>query len=170
MTPPSDNQIFSFQSPDNSPGFLLWQVSNLWQRKMNAGLSGLGLTHVQFVLLAGIVWLSQSKETITQAKLANHAKTDIMMTSKVLRALEKRGLVKRETDARDTRAKSLAITSEGYNLTLEAIKIVENIDTDFFQSLHEQAGDFNNYLLSILGRRAQESGTLNGESGIGNRE
>ncbi|NJL10868.1 MAG: MarR family transcriptional regulator [Calothrix sp. SM1_7_51] len=119
---------------------------------MNAGLSGLGLTHVQFVLLAGIVWLSQSRETITQAKLASHAKTDIMMTSKVLRALEKRSLVKRETDARDTRAKSLTVTPEGYNLTIEAMKIVETIDSDFFTSVGEQVGDLNNYLLSILGR------------------
>ncbi len=152
MTRQPDNRIFPFESPDDSSGFLLWQVSNLWQRKMNAELSNLGLTHVQFVLLAGIVWLSSAKETITQARLAAHAKTDIMMTSKVLRALEKRGLVKRETDSRDTRAKSLTITSEGYELTLEAIKIVDKIDNDFFQSLGEQIGDFNHHLLSILGR------------------
>lgn len=54
----SREQNFQFASPDDSPGFLLWQVSNLWQRKMKAELSDLGLTHVQFVLLAGIVWLN----------------------------------------------------------------------------------------------------------------
>jgi DNA-binding MarR family transcriptional regulator len=144
------NQVFQFETPDDSSGFLLWQVSNLWQRKMNAGLNELGLTHVQFVLLAGIVWLTQDKETITQAKLAAHAKTDIMMTSKVLRALEQRGLIRRETDAKDTRAKSLSITSEGYNLTLEAIKVVDKIDNDFFSTLGQDVGDFNKHLLSIL--------------------
>jgi hypothetical protein len=45
---------------------------------MKAGLSGLELTHVQFVLLAGIVWLNQQGESVTKAKLAAHAKTDIM--------------------------------------------------------------------------------------------
>jgi DNA-binding MarR family transcriptional regulator len=146
----TNNQIFQFESPDNSPGFLLWQVSNLWQRKMNSGLSKLGLTHVQFVLLAGIVWLSKGQETVTQAKLASHAKTDIMMTSKVIRALEQRGLVKREVDSKDTRAKSLTITPEGHDLTVAAIHIVDRIDNDFFSTLDEHRADLNSHLLKIL--------------------
>jgi len=143
------NQIFQFESPDDSPGFLLWQVSNLWQRKMNAGLNRLGLTHVQFVLLAGLIWLSERKETVTQARLAANAKTDIMMTSKVLRVLEQRGLIKRETDVNDTRAKSLTITKEGYELTLEAIKLVDQIDNDFFNALGQNVAELNKKLQII---------------------
>jgi DNA-binding MarR family transcriptional regulator len=150
LNSPRTNQVFQFESPDNSPGFLLWQVSNLWQRKMNSGLSKLGLTHVQFVLLAGIIWLSENQESVTQAKLAAHAKTDIMMTSKVLRALEQRGLIKRETDSKDTRAKSLTVTKEGYDLTAAAIHIVDRIDNDFFSGLREQVTDFNSHLLKII--------------------
>lgn len=144
------NTVIHFESPDDSPGFLLWQVSNLWQRKMNAGLNHLGLTHVQFVLLAGIVWLSQKEETITQARLAAHAKTDIMMTSKVLRALEKRGLIKRETNSKDTRAKSLKITPEGYELTVAANQIVDSIDRTFFSILETHIQDFNSYLINVV--------------------
>ena len=149
MTLLGKNQIFPFESPDDSPGFLLWQVSNLWQRKMNAGLSVLGLTHVQFVLLAGLIWLSQEKETVTQSMLAAHAKADIMMTSKVLRVLEQKGLIKRETDVKDTRAKSLTITKQGYELTLEAIKLVEQIDHDFFNALGQNLTDINKNLQVI---------------------
>jgi DNA-binding MarR family transcriptional regulator len=145
-----NTQIFQFESPDNSPGFLLWQVSNLWQRKMNSGLSKLGLTHVQFVLLAGVVWLSKRQESVTQAKLAAHAKTDIMMTSKVIRALEQRGLVKREIDSKDTRAKSLTITPEGHDLTVAAIHVVDRIDNDFFNTLNDHLADLNSHLLKIL--------------------
>ncbi len=144
------NTVFQFQSPDDSPGFLLWQVSNLWQRKMNAGLNQLGLTHVQFVLLAGIIWLSQAEETITQARLAAHAKTDIMMTSKVLRALEKRGLIKRETNSKDTRSKSLKITPEGYEITVSATQIVDAIDRNFFGILDNHIHEFNEHLVSIV--------------------
>ena len=150
MTIPEKNQVFQFESPDDSPGFSLWQVSNLWQRKMNAGLNHLGLTHVQFVLLAGIVWLCQGEETVTQARLAAHSKTDIMMTSKVLRALEQRGLIRRETDTKDTRAKSLTITQSGYDLTIEAIKVVDKIDNEFFSFLGQKVADFNKYLHLIL--------------------
>jgi DNA-binding MarR family transcriptional regulator len=142
--------VFQFENPDDSPGFLLWQVSNLWQRKMNSGLKKLGLTHVQFVLLAGIIWLSQGQQTVTQAKLAAHAKADIMMTSKVLRALEQRGLIKRETDSKDTRAKSLTITKEGYDLAVEAIHVVDKVDSDFFRTLNDQVTDLNSHLLKII--------------------
>jgi DNA-binding MarR family transcriptional regulator len=147
MTP--KNQVFQFKTPDDSPGFLLWQVSNLWQRKMNAELNHLGLTHVQFVLLAGLVWLNQSQETVTQAKLAAHAKTDIMMTSKVLRALENRGLLTREPNTKDTRSKSLTITQKGYELTIAATKVVDQIDHKFFSALEKQLGNFNQNLRSI---------------------
>jgi DNA-binding MarR family transcriptional regulator len=143
-------QIFQFASPDDSPGFLLWQVSNLWQRKMKAGLSGLGLTHVQFVLLAGIVWLNQKGESVTQAALAAHAKTDVMMTSKVLRTLEQKGLVKRETLATDTRAKSLTTTSQGYQLFKEAIRIVDRIDNEFFEVSGCQLKNLNECLQAVL--------------------
>lgn len=149
MTSTPKNEVFPFKSPDNSPGFLLWQVSNLWQKKMNADLNPLGLTHVQFVLLAGLVWLNQSQETVTQAKLAAHAKTDIMMTSKVLRSLENRGLLKREPNPKDSRSNLLTITQKGYDLTVEAINIVDQIDKKFFSALEKELGNFNQNLRSI---------------------
>ena len=150
MEPEHQSQIFQFASPDDSPGFLLWQVSNLWQRKMKAGLSSLGLTHVQFVLIAGIVWLNQKGEVVTQAALAAHAKTDVMMTSKVLRALEKKSLVKRNLHAKDTRAKSLTITSQGDQLFKEAIRIVDRIDNEFFAVSGWTLQDLNSCLQAVL--------------------
>ena len=42
---------------DDSPGFLLWQVTNKWQAAQRAALKPFGLTHVQFVLLASLTWL-----------------------------------------------------------------------------------------------------------------
>ena len=138
-----DEKIFQFESPNHHSGFLLWQVSNLWQRKMKDGLSHLGLTHVQFVLLAGIAWLNREDNPVTQARLSAHAKTDVMMTSKVLRTLEQKGLVKRETHATDTRAKSLMMTDEGYQILVEAIQIVGQIDNDFFQNIGQQISGFN---------------------------
>ena len=91
---PSPNKIpTKFEKPDESPGFLLWQTINLWQRKMRAALRESGLTHVQFVLPASTVWLNDHGSEATQvliARFAPHA--DVMMTSQVLRSLEKRAL------------------------------------------------------------------------------
>jgi hypothetical protein len=44
--------------PEDSPGFLLWHVTLRWQREIAAALAPLGLTHVQFVLLAAAWWLN----------------------------------------------------------------------------------------------------------------
>ncbi|MBA2597772.1 MAG: MarR family transcriptional regulator [Chloroflexota bacterium] len=126
-----------YRTPGESPGFLLWQVTNLWQRRQRAALKPLGLTHVQFVLLAGIVWLSRENEVVTQSRLAHHAQTDPMMTSQVVRILEQKGLVVRTPHPRDTRANCLRATPQGMELTRQAMLLVEETDEAFFSALQE---------------------------------
>ncbi len=41
---------FEFKHPDQSPGFLLWQLTNQWQRLQRSALAKLNLTHGQFVV------------------------------------------------------------------------------------------------------------------------
>ena len=143
------SSVFQFQSPDDSPGFLLWQVSNLWQRKLNAGLRQMNLTHVQFVLLAVSEWLGYNHDLVTQVQLAAQAKTDIMMTSNVLKSLEKKGLVSRTPHPTDTRAKCVALTGEGHKVLLKAIKFVDRIDNEFFAALGDSVSDFNSLLIAL---------------------
>src|SRR2546421_9579490 len=116
-----------------SPGFLLWRVTLRWQRAMVAALRPLELTHVQFVLLASAWWLTQvAGETPTQRRLAEHAATDPMMTSQVLRTLEAKALIKRSTSPEDSRARRLTVTSRGAALARRAIAVVEAADSQFF--------------------------------------
>jgi len=119
--------------PGQSPGFLLWQVTNRWQRSIVAALKPLGLTHVQFVLLASVWWLSRhGGEPPTQRQVADHAGTDAMMTSQVVRALERRGLVRRGRDPQDGRIWRVAGTAPGARLAEQAIDVVEAADRAFF--------------------------------------
>ncbi len=119
--------------PSESPGFLLWRVTLRWQRTVAAALRPLGLTHVQFVLLACTWWLTQvARERPTQRRLADFAATDPMMTSQVIRVLEARGLVRRAADPHDSRALQLTATGAGARLAREAIKVVEAADAEFF--------------------------------------
>ena len=97
-------------NPGESPGFLLWHATLRWQREIAAALSPLDLTHVQFVLLACAWWLNTRGEEPNQLALARQAGTDVKMTSQVLRALEAKGLIEREVDPADTRAKRLRVT------------------------------------------------------------
>src|SRR5215470_490872 len=121
--------------PADSPGFVLWHVTLRWQRDIAAALAPLGLTHVQFVLLASTWWLNCRGEDPNQLALARHAGTDVKMTSQVLRKLEAKGLIQRETDAADTRAKRLRATSRGAELARQAIAAVEAADAKFFQPI-----------------------------------
>ncbi len=147
---PDNKDLFQVESPEESPGFLLWQVSSLWQRQINAGLRRFDLTHAQFVLLASLAWLVSDNKPITQVELASHAKMDVMMASNVLRTLEDKGLILRNPHPTDTRAKSLAITDKGRALAGEVVRVVENIDREFFSKLGADASNFNRQLLALV--------------------
>ncbi|MGQ4335402.1 MarR family winged helix-turn-helix transcriptional regulator [Streptomyces hayashii] len=120
-------------SPGDSPGLLLWHATLRWQRDLAAVLAPLGLTHVQFVLLACAWWLNSQGEHPNQLTLARQAGTDVKMTSQVLRTLEQKGLVEREVDPADTRAKRLRVTDAGADLAPRAIAAFELADARFFQ-------------------------------------
>jgi DNA-binding MarR family transcriptional regulator len=137
-------------APDESPGFLLWRVTLRWQRAMVGALRPLRLTHVQFVLLASAWWLTRvAGEKPSQRRLAEHAATDPMMTSQVLRVLESRGFVTRVADPDDSRALRLAVTELGARLAQKAIRVVEAADAEFF----ERVGDRGS-MLRLLRRLA----------------
>jgi DNA-binding MarR family transcriptional regulator len=121
--------------PNDSPGFLLWHATLRWQRGVARALRPLDLTHVQFVLLACTWWLNEQGERPNQVALAAQAGTDIKMTSQVLRSLERKGLIEREIDAADTRARRLRVTRRGKGLAPHAIAVVEQVDSDFFADL-----------------------------------
>jgi len=112
---------------------VLWRATLAWQREMRAALAPHGLTHVQFVLLASLWWLSEQGDPPTQKALADQAGTDAMMTSQVLRKLEAAGLIERNPHPRDSRARLLAVTPEGREKLAEALKDVEAADARFFR-------------------------------------
>jgi DNA-binding MarR family transcriptional regulator len=95
------------------------------------------LTHVQFVLLASLWWLEDNYAPPTQAQLAQHAGTDAMMTSQVIRKLERRGLVDRHPDPVDSRARRLQLTITGAALLTSALADVEATDDAYFVTLEQ---------------------------------
>jgi DNA-binding MarR family transcriptional regulator len=131
-----------FANADDSTGLILWRVTNAWQAAQRATLKPFGLTHVQFVLLASLTWLGTAVPTaggLTQNELAVHAGTDPMMTSQVLRTLERKGLVSRNSHPSDGRAKLLAATPAGKALANRANAAVEACDAAFFRPLSNRA-------------------------------
>ncbi|MDX6204238.1 MAG: hypothetical protein QOF39_295 [Frankiales bacterium] len=140
-----------FESAGQSPGLLLWQVTNRWQQAQRATLKPYGLTHVQFVVLASLTYLA-TDGPVTQKALADHAALDPMMTSQVLRALETAGLLTRADHPSDRRAKALAVTAEGRALANRTVKAVEACDAEFFAPLGRSDG-LTSALATLLGSR-----------------
>lgn len=120
-----------------------------WQREIKRSLKPIGLTHMQFVILANTYWLYLQNKQVTQIEIAQQAKMDTMMTSNVIRTLEKKGLVKRKEHRTDTRAKTVALTKKGFNNLKKAVEIVENFDRAFFKNL-KNTKQFNHELLALM--------------------
>ncbi len=144
------NSDFLYEKPEVSSGFLLWQVTNLWQREIKKAMEKYDLTHSQFVLLASIHWFSLNNQNATQILLSNHTKIDPMTTSTVLRTLQAKALITRQEHETDTRAKTVILTEAGLQKIKPAIVTVEQFDKLFFGILGNQTEDFNNKLITLL--------------------
>ncbi len=141
---------FHFKSPKDSPGYLLGQVTMLWQRKQKKVLDPLDLTQTQFVLLAALGWLSKKSTAVTQVDIANQSNSDRMMVSKVLRTLEEKGFITRQEHETDTRAKTIRLTSSGEVVLQKALIEIENADLAFFNALNDELSLFNQNMVKLI--------------------
>ncbi len=138
-----DKIKFIFKSPDKSPGYLLGQLTLLWQRKLKKVLDPLDLTHTQFILLTSIAWLTNKNDCVTQVEIANRNNFDRMMVSKVLRTLQTKKLITRQEHDTDTRAKTVNLTTDGKKVLQTALTKVEKADIEFFSDIDKKLADFN---------------------------
>lgn len=146
-----------FEQADDSPGFLLWQTTSVWQKGIRRALEPFGLTHPQFVLLFSCHYLNEQGEwagRLTQIQLAQNVRMDVNVTSQVLRKLEQQGYVRRGPHPTDTRAHAIVPTPEGSDLAIRAVQAVEAADRAFFSVL----GTEKRQLLGMLRRLAGDRG------------
>ncbi|WP_342553387.1 MarR family transcriptional regulator [Paenibacillus sp. FSL R7-0652] len=130
-----------YTNPQDSPGYLLWQVTTMWQKEVRRVLEPLNLTQPQFILLHTCLWLNERDvegKGVTQVQIAQFANVDVNVTSQVLRALEKRGYITRARHQTDTRANIITTTPEGTKLAIEGMNLVEESDKNFFELLADR--------------------------------
>jgi len=140
MSIPDDSD--ESEVPTLGAGFMLWQVTNGWQRVIRAALAPTGLTYVQIVLLAGLKDKLVEGAAVSQSALAQALGADPMMTSQVLRTLETAGLVKRERNPADTRSRLLSLTAEGKVQLTAALPLIDAVDREFFDALGRREDKF----------------------------
>ncbi len=131
----SEASAFRHARADDSPGFLLWKLTTLWQQRLATVLDAHGLTHTQFVILASLRWFEEQAEPPSQSHLVAHTRMDKMTLSKALRRLEQAALVKRSPSRADSRAVTVAFTARGRKLIRAAVAEIEEADARFFSCL-----------------------------------
>jgi DNA-binding MarR family transcriptional regulator len=138
--------------PLASPGFWLHHAALVWRQEVDTRLKPVGLTPTQFSILASTSWLTDQQGPPTQQQVAEQSGADRMMTSRIVAALEFRGLLVRHDDDHDARAKRLAVTAAGKRLVLRAVRILAGIDEDFFGTGTERQ-ELRDRLQAIAARR-----------------
>jgi DNA-binding MarR family transcriptional regulator len=138
------------ENDKQTPGLLLWQVTQEWQRKINEVLAPHEIPHAQFVLLVIILWHTINNEEVTQAKLAQMSHLDKMTVSKSLRKLEADRLVSREAHISDSRVWSLKLTKTGLQTAKRLVRQAEAADKEFFGGLAKSDQKVLTQMLAIL--------------------
>lgn len=146
----NDYEVFKNDKPEKNTGYLIWQVSNIRQRIINNGLRELELTYPQFVILSSIQWLKRSNEIVNQVKVIHFTKMDKSVVSSVLKVLEKRDIVIREVDQKDTRAKKLELSEIGFSKLEKALSLIKKIDKVFFNQNKFDIENFNKALIQLI--------------------
>jgi DNA-binding MarR family transcriptional regulator len=113
MTTPTD-------IPPPSIGFLVWHLTLRWRAELDRSLAPLGLTSAQYAVLASLYGLSQNGARPSQRQLADFAGLEPMHVSKLVRALQRAGLVERAGNPTDTRAVQLQVTDRGVQVVTAA--------------------------------------------------
>lgn len=150
MTKVNFKEISIHDTPEVSPGFLLWRASTLWRRAIEDVLKPLGLTHPQFVILAVVGWMTKEGDQVSQAVIAREAGLDPNTTSQILRGLQEKKLIERSSSL-DQRSKSPSLTERGAQLLAKALPTVEGADHLFFKSRKLKKG-----ALEVLQKLAKE--------------
>jgi DNA-binding MarR family transcriptional regulator len=132
--------------PPPSLGYLVWHLTLRWRAELDRSLAPLGLTSAQYAVLASLYGLSQGGARPSQRELADFAGLEPMHVSKLVRALQRAGLVARAGNPTDTRAVQLSVTDRGVQVVTAArAKVLE---------LEEQR------LAPLGGRGSQQSAQL----------
>lgn len=99
--------------PAPSTGYLVWHLSTRWRVALDRALAPLGLTASRYAVLASLYGLTRDGAQPSQRELADFSGFDPMYVSKLIRALEREGLVERTANPADPRAVQLAVTEQG---------------------------------------------------------
>jgi DNA-binding MarR family transcriptional regulator len=151
------------RGPQDSAGFLMWHLTLRWRAAVDRALAPLGLTHAGYVVLASLYWLTSTGDRPNQRRLAEHCALEPMTISKSVRALEEAGLVVRNPDPLDARARLLVLSEHGEGTFREAVRVVHGVEAAFLSALGPEVSSFKDQLRTLLRAAGPPSPPPDGE-------
>ncbi|WP_164736648.1 MarR family winged helix-turn-helix transcriptional regulator [Pararhodobacter zhoushanensis] len=112
----------------NTLGALVWQLSTRWRSAVDRAVAPMGLTQAQYTALSTLAAMRTRGESPSQRALAEQMGISPIFASKLLRALEAQGLIRRADHPQDARAFSLTLSRTGQTqlaLAQEAVRALE---------------------------------------------
>ena len=135
-------------------GALVWQLAMRWRSAVDRAVAPLGLTHAQYVALASLRGLTARGEKPSQRRLALWTGLGTIYVSKLVRTLERDGLIVRSPDPTDARAVQITLTERGRDTADRAIPIVRALDRELTAVLggpgSDQVGALGDALRTLL--------------------
>lgn len=144
------NQLFLNITDNDKIGFLLWQVNNYWQREFKKSFDETGLTHGQLLMLFSIFWRESIMKEVTQKDLSDKSGIDPMTTSTILRTLQKKKLITRKTNKKDSRTRLISLSDEGRVIVQKSMEKIKILNNSFFSPLKSHQKQFLQDLVTLL--------------------
>jgi DNA-binding MarR family transcriptional regulator len=135
---------------DTSLGFLLVHSAHGWVRCLEQALRPMGVTHLQFALMAATVLLETEGEIPHQGRLAAFTGFDRIMVSKSVRLLSKKGLLKRARHPSVPRGYHIELTGEGHATLDRARPLYDRATKNYFGGLSDKRLDILGVTLRAL--------------------
>jgi MarR family transcriptional regulator, organic hydroperoxide resistance regulator len=116
-------------------GALVWRLAMRWRVALDRAVAPLGLTQPQYTVLTSLRGLTAAGERPSQRRLADFTGLEPIYVSKLVAALDRRGLVDRQRDPADARAVQLSLTDRGVEVVDEAIGLVQALHHELTAAL-----------------------------------
>ena len=137
----------SLGAPEHAVGFVMWRMTHRFQREVDQAMRQLDLTHLQFTVLAMAAWTTGFPLRFVQAEIARFGDIHPMQVSLVLKALERKGMIRRAT--RRGVAKVVSVTSPGLEVLRAAMPLAIAVQRRLFGKEGRPGGVLLETLLRI---------------------
>ena len=141
-------------------GYLVWHLSTKWRIAVDRALKPFGLTHAHYLVLGSLAEFSRGGARPSQRELADFAGLDVMYVSKLVRGLERSGLLRRADHPDDPRAFQLELSARGADLVERSAAVMRELFHQLLTPIGGRTGKQHVALMRTLEALLDQAETL----------